>query len=299
MMSLRVVVTGRHGQLVRSMVERGAARSIEIVPIGRPVLELTDSRTIDSAISALNPQVVVNAAGYTDTEGAETEPDVAHAVNVDGAGAVAACARRLGVPIIHVSSSYVFDGLSAAPYREQDPIAPLGIYGKTKAWGEAAVAAAQPDHVILRTSLVFSPFGRNSLTSLLKRAEQQEEVRVVADQTVNPTAAADLAEGILTVALKLIQGARAPEHYGIFHLATREATTPANFASTLFAMSARLGGPSANVVRIASHELGSRVRRPLNSRLDCAKIAAVHGIEILRWEPQLRTSVERICSTVR
>ena len=197
---LRLVVTGRRGQLVQSILEVGAARGVEAVALGRPELELTDSRTIEAAIAATKPQLLVNAAGYTDTERAEDEPEIAQAVNVDGAAAVAASARKLNVPLIHISSAYVFDGSKETPYREVDPIGPLGAYGRTKAIGEAAVAAAQPDHVILRASLVFSPFGRNSLTNMLRRAEQGGEMPVVADQRVNPTSAFDLASGILTVA---------------------------------------------------------------------------------------------------
>lgn len=293
-MSLRVVVTGRQGQLARSLLEAGPARAIEVLAAGRPVLELTDSRTIGAAITALKPHVLVNAAGYTDTERAEIEPDIAHAINVDGAAAVAACARQLGVPIIHLSSSYVFDGLSPSPYREDDPVAPLGAYGRTKALAEAAVAAAQADHAILRTSLVFSPFGRNSLTNLLRRAEQQHEIPVVTDQLVNPTAAADLADGILTVARNLAEGPRRREHYGIFHVTSHGVATPAEFATALFALSTAYGGPSARVAAVTSAQLGSRVHRPLNSRLDSSKIAAIHGVELPRWEPALRKCIERI-----
>lgn len=291
---MRVVVTGRQGQLVRSLLELDPTKGVEVIAVGRPELELTDSRTVEAAIAPLNPAVIVHAGGYTDTEKAEIEPDLARIVNVDGALAVAACARKLGAPIIHLSSSYVFDGSSARPYREDDPIAPLGAYGKTKAAAEAAVAAAQPDHVMLRTSLVFSPFGRNSLTSFLKRAEQQDEVLVVADQLVNPTAASDLAEGILTIARNLTGGTRKPEYYGVFHLTSRGSATPAEFATALFAISAQLGGPSAKVVPVKSDEYPSRVRRPLNSRLDCTKIATIHGVALPAWQPRLRNCVERV-----
>lgn len=296
MPSLRIVITGRHGQLARSILEVGAARGAEVVAVGRPELELTDIATIEPAIAAARPQVLVNAAGYTDTERAEIEPAIPHVVNVVGAGAVAACARRLGVPIIHVSSSYVFDGLNAKPYREDDPVAPLGAYAKTKAQGEAAVAAAHPDHVILRTSLVFSPFGRNSLTNILRRAEQQSEIPVVTDQSVNPTAAADLAEGILAVARNLA-GSANRRHFGIFHLAGREAATPAEFFGALLEIAAQAGGPRARVIPVTSAQLSSRVRRPTNSRLDCAKIAAVHGVRLGSWQEPLRYCVERFLAS--
>jgi dTDP-4-dehydrorhamnose reductase len=290
---LRVVVTGKRGQLVRSLLEVGGAGGIEVVAVGRPELELTAPATVEAAVAALKPHVLVNAAGYTDTERAEDEPELAHAINVDGAGAIAASARKLGVPLIHVSSAYVFDGSKEAPYREIDPIGPLGAYGRTKAIGEAAVAAAQGDHVILRASLVFSPFGRNSLTNMLKRAEQSEEMPVVADQRVNPTSAFDLAGGILTVAANLVRRPRERELLGTFHLAGRGAATPAEFAEALFAFSAQRGGPCARVVRIPSTQYVTRVRRPLNGLLDCSRIAAAHGVALPSWETSLRDCVAR------
>jgi dTDP-4-dehydrorhamnose reductase len=293
MSPLRVVVTGQHGQLARSLLEAGAARGVDVVAVGRPELELTDPATIGAAIAARKPDILVNAAGYTDTEQAEVEPELAHAINVDGAAAVAAAARRLGVPLIHLSSAYVFDGTSESAYREDDPVRPLGAYGRTKALGEAAVVAAQPDHVILRASLVFSPFGRNTLTNLLRRAEQHDEMLVVSDQRVNPTSALDLAGAILTIADNL---GREPHHrtlHGVFHLAGRGVASPAEFAEALFAHSAHCGGASARVVRVASAQYVTPVRRPLNAQLDCARIAAVHGVEIPSWEEPLRHCVER------
>jgi dTDP-4-dehydrorhamnose reductase len=289
---LRVVVTGKRGQLVRSILEVGGARGIEVVAVGRPELELTAPATVEAAVAALKPQVLVNAAGYTDTERAEDEPELAHAINVDGAGAVAASARTLGVPLIHLSSAYVFDGSGSAPYRETDPVNPLGAYGRTKALGEAAVAAANPDFVILRTSLVFSPFGRNSLTNMLRRAEQGGAMPFVADQRVNPTSAFDLAGGILTVAANLARSPRNRDLFGTFHVAGRGASSPAEFAEALFALSAQ-HGPSAKVIRIASSEYVTKVRRPLNSLLDCGRIALVHGVALPSWETSLRDCVER------
>jgi dTDP-4-dehydrorhamnose reductase len=290
---LRVVVTGKHGQLARSMLEIGAQRGIEVVAVARPALELTNPSGVEAAIAAAKPQVLVSAAGYTDTERAEDEPALAQMVNVDGAAAVAASAHKLGVPLIHLSSSYVFDGRSSAPYRESDSTGPLGAYGRTKAAGEVAVAAAQPAHVILRASLVFSPFGRNTLTNLIKRAEARAEMPIVADQRVNPTSALDLAGAVLTVAQNL---GREPDNarlLGVFHLASSGAVSPADFAEALFAHSARLGGPAPRVTRISSGDYVTRVLRPLNAVLDCSRIASLHGIVLPSWEEPLRYCVER------
>jgi dTDP-4-dehydrorhamnose reductase len=297
MSPLRIVVTGKRGQLVRSILEVGAARGVTVVAVGRPELELTAPGTVEAAIVPLAPDVLVNAAGYTDTERAEDEPATAEAVNVAGARAVAACAARLGVPLIHLSSAYVFDGSGSTPYRESDPLKPLGAYGRSKAQGEAAVAAAHSDSVILRTSLVFSPFGRNTLTNLLKRAERHDEMPVVADQRVNPTSAFDLAGGVLAVAANLVRTPRDAHLFGTFHLAGHGAAAPADFAEALFAFSAAHGGPTARVTRIRSDEYVTRVRRPLNALLDCRMIADVHGVELPSWEPSLRTCVERFLAT--
>jgi len=234
-------------------------------------------------------------AANTDTEKAETEPDLAHIVNVDGARAVAVCARKLGAPIIHLSSSYVFDGSSARPYREDDSGRPVGRIRQDQGRRGGSRCGSAADHVTLRTSLVFSPFGRNSLTSFLKRAGQQDEVLVVADQLVtrrrirprgrNPDHRAQSDRGNVQ-----------PEYYGLFHLTSLGSATPAEFATALFAVSAQLGGPSAKVVPIKSDEYPSRVRRPLNSRLDCTKIATIHGVALPAWQPRLRTCVERVLS---
>jgi dTDP-4-dehydrorhamnose reductase len=293
MSPLRIVVTGKRGQLVRSMLEVGATRDMTVVAVGRPELELTVPASIEAAVAPLAPDVLVNAAGYTDTERAEDEPDLAEAVNVAGACAVAACAARLGVPLIHLSSAYVFDGSSSTPYRESDPPNPLGAYGATKARGEAAVAAVHSECVILRTSLVFSPFGRNTLTNLLQRAEQHDEMPVVADQRVNPTSAFDLAGGALAVVANLVRTPRDAHLFGTFHLASSGAAAPADFAEALFAFSAARGGPSARVLRIRSDQYATRVQRPLNALLDCRRIADVHGVTLPSWEPSLRLCVER------
>jgi len=294
MPNIRIAVTGTQGQVARSLIERGPARDADIIAVGRPALDLADPRTVEPAIAALRPDVLVSAAGYTDTERAEAEPEVAHAINADGASALARCGAKLGVPIIQLSTDFVFDGTKPAPYQETDPVAPLNSYGRSKLAGELAVAAAQPEHVILRTSWVYSPFGRNFVKTMLKLAEKQDEVRVVADQVGNPTAAADVAEGILTVARNLGRGERGDERYGIFHMAGSGAATWAELAAAVFSFSAEGGGPSARVIPVKSSEYPMRIRRPANSRLDCTKIASVHGVTLPPWQSSLRTCVERI-----
>jgi dTDP-4-dehydrorhamnose reductase len=206
---------------------------------------------------------------------------------------LAARASALGIPMIQLSTDYVFDGTKPDPYVEGDAISPLNAYGRSKANGEQAVAAAHPRHVILRTSWVYSPFNRNFVRTMLELARKQSEVRVVMDQIGNPTAAADIAGGILTVARNLVEG-RGEERYGTFHMTADGTASWADFATAVFAASAERRGPVARVVPITSAEYSTPSRRPANSRLDCAKIARVHGVSLPHWRSSLGPCVGRI-----
>jgi dTDP-4-dehydrorhamnose reductase len=293
MARLRIAVTGRNGQVVRSLIERAAGTDIDIIPIGRPALDLANPETIESALPALAADVLVGAAAYTDVNKAESESDLADRINGYAAGLLASRARALGIPMIQLSTDYVFDGSKTQPYTESDAVCPINAYGRSKAAGERAVAAAHPQHVILRTSWVYSPVGRNFARTMLDLARKGDTVRVVADQVGNPTAASDVADGILAVARNLNAG-RPGERYGTFHMAAAGAATWADFATAIFAASAACGGPSARVVPIASAEYQTPARRPANSRLDCAKIARVHGVSLPSWQPALAVCVRRI-----
>src|ERR1700757_3481567 len=201
---MRIAVTGKAGQVVTSLKERGALLGHEIVAVGRPELDLARPETIAPVLRAAKPDVVVSAAAWTAVDKAEAEREAAFAANVGGAGAVAAAAAALGVPLIHLSTDYVFDGTKQAPYVETDPVAPLGVYGASKEAGERAVLAAHPGAVILRTAWVYSPFGANFVKTMLRLAETREEVGVVADQRGNPTSALDIADGVIALAERLV-----------------------------------------------------------------------------------------------
>lgn len=293
MSRLRIAVTGSHGQVVRSLVERAAGTNVDIVCIGRPVLDLGEFETIGPALASTAADVLVGAAAYTDVNKAEAESEIADRINGRAPGLLAARAHALGIPMIQLSTDYVFDGAKPDPYSEQDRICPINAYGRSKAAGERAVAAAQPHHVIVRTSWVYSPFGRNFVRTMLDLARKQSEVRVVADQVGHPTAAADIADGVLTVARNLIEG-DGDARYGTFHMAAAGAASWAQFAEAIFAASAQCGGPSARVVPIASTEYQTPARRPANSQLDCGKIARVHGVSLPHWQSSLGPCVARI-----
>lgn len=292
---MRLAVTGLHGQVVRAMLERAHDWKVDVIPIGRPQIDLADAATIAGAFDALHPDAIVSAAAYTAVNRAEAEPELAQAINCTGAAAIAAEAARLNVPVIHLSTDYVFNGRSDRPWREDDVPDPLGVYGRTKLAGEHAVAAATANHAILRTAWIYSPFGSNFAKTMLRLAREMEEVKVVEDQIGNPTSAGDIADGIAAVARNLVEKAD-PALRGTFHLSSRGEASWADFAEAIFALSAEAGGPSARVRRISTAEFPTPTERPANSRLDCGKLARVHGVALPFWRDSARTVIARLVS---
>lgn len=289
---MRIAVTGRKGQVVSSLLEKAQARGgFEIVAIGRPELDLARPESVLPALEAVRPDLIVSAAAYTAVDQAGDEPELAFAVNAKGAGAVSAAAARLGAPMIHLSTDYVFDGFKEAPYTEQDAPAPQNVYGASKLAGERAVAAADPQHVILRTAWVYSPFGGNFVRTMLRLAADRETVSVVADQWGNPTSAHDIAEAILHMKEALVDGTAAP---GLYHVAGSGATNWADFAREIFAVSRKYGGPYAEVRDIATKDYPTKARRPANSQLATDKLAQVFGWKAPEWRKSMEAVVLRL-----
>lgn len=288
-MALKLLVTGRKGQVASALAQFATAEeTLDVVTVGRPELDLVVPETIAPAIAAAQPDVVVNAAAYTAVDRAESESDVAFAVNAAGAGAVAEAAVRLGVPVIQISTDYVFDGTKSEPYVESDATAPLSVYGASKLAGEQAVAAANPRHVILRTAWVYSAGGANFLRLMLRLARERPLLRVVDDQYGSPTHAADIAAGIVAVAKALASGEGAT---GVFHMTASGETSWCGFARTIFEESAKHGGPSVPVEPITTVDYPTPAPRPKNCRLDCHKIASVFGVRLLPWRDQVQRCV--------
>lgn len=288
---MKILVTGRTGQLVTSLLERGARHpDLDLIAMGRPILDLTDPGSIHRAVADIAPDVIISAAAYTSVDLAETQPDLAHAVNVVGAAELARAADGIGASIIHMSTDYVFAGNKFFAYEEADPPAPLGVYGRTKLEGELAVRAATARHLIVRTSWVYSPFGRNFVRSMLKyAAEGRGRISVVADQWGNPTSALDLADAILHAATRLEQ-----ENYGLYHLAGTGATNWADLARYVFAAAHEAGGAFAEVEDIASAGYPTAAARPLNSRLSSHLFETTFDWRMPPWQPGVRATVRRI-----
>jgi len=289
---MRIAVTGRYGQVATSLAERARDGEEEIILLGRPEFDLAgDAGAIAAAIAAARPDVVISAAAYTAVDKAESEAAEAEAVNVRGAGAVASAAHSLGVPVLHLSTDYVFDGAKTAPYVESDPTGPTGVYGRSKLAGEEAVLAAHPGAIVCRTAWVFSPFGHNFVKTMLRLAADRDEVRVVADQVGNPTSALDIAEALLGLSRAVRGGNKAD---GIFHLAGAGQASWADFAEAIFAASEAAGGPSARVTRIGTADFPTPTARPANSRLNCDRLEREFGIRLPEWQPSTATVVRRL-----
>ncbi|WP_027164713.1 dTDP-4-dehydrorhamnose reductase [Mesorhizobium sp. WSM3224] len=288
---MRLAVTGRDGQVAASLVE-AARGDVEVVAVGRPALDLARPDTVFSALEAARPDIVVSAAAYTAVDQAEDENDMAFAVNAVGAGKVAEAARKLGVPVIHLSTDYVFDGTKDGAYVETDTTAPLGVYGASKLAGEQAVAAANPRHLILRTAWVYSPFGKNFVKTMLRLAGDRDEIAVVADQWGNPTSALDIADAILQAAVILDR--EKDTTFGVYHLAGTGETNWSGFARHILDMSRALGGPHAHIRDIATADYPTKARRPSNSRLSNAKFAAAFGWSVPDWRESSGAVVARI-----
>ncbi len=295
----RYLVTGLDGQVVQSLIQRAANdASVEIIAVGRPTLDLARPETITAAVMELKPDLIISAAAYTAVDQAESESALAYAVNGDGPSALAAAAAKLDIPIVHISTDYVFDGAKRTPYNEDDAVSPLGVYGLSKLGGEKAVAAATDNYAILRTAWVYSPFGKNFLKTMLRVAEGRDVVNVVDDQFGNPTSALDIADAVLAVSRGLIASSD-PGLRGVFHMTATGESSWADFAEEIFRVSSEIGGPSAGVHRISSSDYPTPAKRPTNSRLNCGKLLDTYGVSLPHWQSSTQKTVAQIIQMAR
>jgi dTDP-4-dehydrorhamnose reductase len=291
---MRIAVTGREGQVALSLMERAHDRTgIEVIAVGRPELDLAEPASISAALAAARPDLVVSAAAYTAVDRAEDEPDLAFAVNAVGAGLVAEAAAKMGIPVIHLSTDYVFDGQGQGAYSENDRPSPRSVYGASKLAGEKAVAEANPRHLILRTAWVYSPFGANFVKTMLRLAADRDEISVVSDQWGNPTSALDIADGILRAA-DMLQHSTDLGLYGTYHLAGTGETNWSGFARHILATSRAHGGPYARIRDITTADYPTKASRPANSRLSTSKFATVFDWAAPDWRESTDQVVMRL-----
>jgi dTDP-4-dehydrorhamnose reductase len=290
---MKIAVTGLTGQVARSLSERGRQLGVEVQCLGRPDFDLLNPEKAYLSILQTAADVVVSAAAYTDVDAAESDAEMAHAVNVGGAKASAEAARQMGVPIIHLSTDYVFSGMKMEPYIENDPTDPLSVYGRTKLEGERAVCETTADHVILRLAWVYSPFGSNFVKTMLRLAAERDSVRVVSDQFGRPTSALDIADSVVTVARRLKHD-NTSRVRGTFHLSGQGDASWADLAEHVFEAYERETGRSVRVERISASEYATPASRPANSRLDNTKIADVYGLRMPEWRVSADTVLRRL-----
>lgn len=273
---IRAVVTGFAGQVASALAAKAHREAdLHFTFLGRPQFDLEAPDAMADEIRRLAPDVVLSVAAYTDVDAAEDEPDKAMVINGHAPGVLAAAAAGLNIPIIHLSTDYVFSGKGNRPFTESDKTAPVTHYGRSKLRGEEEVARATPKHIILRTAWVYSSLGNNFVKTMLRMANERAQISVVNDQIGNPTSAADIADAIVGI-LRSPSLCRPEESaFGIFHMAGAEEASWCAFAEEIFRLSAQAGGPSAEVQPIPSSAYPTKARRPLNSRLDCSRLQAV------------------------
>lgn len=280
-----ILVTGGTGQLAGALVRAGGAAMHRV---GRPEFDFDRPETIAAILRRVAPRAVVNAAAWTAVDAAEAEPVAAARANRDGPAALAALCTQAGVPLIHVSTDYVFDGLKGAPYTELDAPRPTGVYGHTKLDGEQAVRAACAEALVLRTSWVHAPEGKNFVRTMLNAARRGAPLRVVADQIGCPTSADDLAAVILALLDQGWDTGRA----GIYHAAGTGWTSWHGFAEAIIAEGARHGLVPVPVLPIRTEDWPTPARRPPDSRLDCGKLHAGFGLALPDWRDGLRRAID-------
>jgi dTDP-4-dehydrorhamnose reductase len=290
---MRLLVFGTTGQLGRELARAAWPKDTALAFLDRQAADLARPSTLPDIVREHRPDLVVIAAAYTAVDRAESEPDLAMTVNGEAPGTIAAGAAAIGVPVVHVSTDYVFDGSKPTPYTEDDPVAPLGAYGRSKEAGERAVRAANPRHVILRTAWVYSPFGANFVRTMLRLAESREEVGVVDDQIGCPTAAGDLAAAIACLAPGL--GSDAP--FGTYHAAGAGETTWHGFAEEVFRGLERRDLKRPRNRAITSAEYPTPARRPANSRLDASKLRSAFGLRLASYTEALPRVLDELVGT--
>jgi dTDP-4-dehydrorhamnose reductase len=291
---VRVLVTGRHGQVAQSLLERAAGRpGLELIAAGRPETDLGVPGSLAEAVIALRPAVVINAAAYTAVDRAEDEPDGAFRINAVAAGEAAAAAREVGARIIQLSTDYVFDGQAGGAQGELAATNPLSVYGRSKLAGEQQVRAASPEHAIIRTAWLYSPFGRNFVRTMVEAARTQDVLSVVDDQFGSPTSALDLAEGLLVMIDRWDRGDPAGVG-GTYHLAGSGTASWFELAAQVMETCQAIGLPSAEVRPIKSRDWPTKATRPRNSVLDSGRFASELGFVLPDWRESVETVVRRL-----
>jgi len=293
---MKVTVIGANGQLGWELIEQSQGLDIEVCCFDQPEIDITDSAQVMEFIADNRPSLVINAAAYTQVDGAETERELAFAVNRDGPAYLSEACASIHIPLIHISTDFVFNGEKRAPYQETDPVSPISIYGKSKAKGEEAVRSHLNQHIIIRTSWLYGVHGHNFVKTMLALGAKNTVLRVVADQYGAPTSAFDLAEAIWKITATLAQGQTI--QWGTYHYSGRGVTTWHEFSETIFECAKNYQAFKVERIDpITSEEFPSAARRPVYSVLDCHRIEKFFGIKTKPWKESLSRIIDRVYQT--
>jgi dTDP-4-dehydrorhamnose reductase len=286
----RIVVIGGAGQVGEEFHHQALPSDWSCIGLYRSDLDLTEPASFKPILGVLEPDLIINAAGYTNVDKAEAEEDLAMQVNARAPGELAKVAADFGIPFLHISTDYVFDGSSDRPWTEDDEPNPINAYGRSKLKGERVVLDSGALAIVLRTSWVFSPYGSNFVKTMLRLGAKHEQLSIVADQQGGPTAADDIAAALITVGQKLLEGST---QGGVYHFAGQPAVTWAEFAEAIFDYANWLDR-RPDIQPIKTVDYPTPARRPLNSILDCSKIKKDFDIAQPDWHEALKRTLNEL-----
>lgn len=290
---MKVLLTGGEGQLGTELIAQSAAGGIEVLAPTLAEMDLMRPAHVDAFCDAFRPAVIINAAAYTAVDRAETEAELAFAVNAAAPAYLARRCSREGIPLIHISTDYVFDGLKGSPYLEEDPVAPLSVYGRSKAEGESAVRGALDRYIIIRTSWLYSAHGANFVKTVMRLAAERDELRIVDDQVGSPTCASDLAGAILAIADRLSTGEAVA--WGTYHYCGNGVTSWYGLARhVLETLVSRGHLASFRLTPIPTTDYPTPARRPPYSVLNCRRIETCFGLARPAWQASVTKTVDRL-----
>ena len=292
---MKILITGANGQLGWELSRRGARKGFDILAFDRATLNITDSSAVNREVSKSGASVVVNAAAYTAVDQAESEPELAFAVNRDGSAYLASACAQANIPLVHLSTDYVFDGEKESPYLETDKISPLGVYGRSKAAGEMEVRKLLDQHLILRTAWVYGVHGRNFVKTMLRLGREREVIQVVADQYGCPTYAADLADATLNMAAQFFQGKKII--WGTYHYCGKGVTSWHGLGEATLSLAKKYASLRVKRIEaIKTADYPTPAKRPFHSALDCSSFERIFNIHPKPWRESLAQMIKMLFS---
>ena len=290
---MKLLIIGSKGQLGSELAIKCKRNEFSYLALDLPEFNITDPSQVEKTLADFMPSIVINASAYTNVDKAETDPEIAFAVNSDGPAILAVSCNKKRIPIIHISTDYVFDGSKGQPYAESDPVSPLGVYGKSKEEGESKLRSILKQHIILRTSWLYGAYGNNFVKTMLRLGNEKEIIKVVSDQYGCPTCAADLAEAVMDISEQITPNLEIA--WGTYHYCGLGITTWHKFAKEIFKIASQYQNYKVTSVEaITTAQYPTKAKRPPFSALDCGKIKNRFGINTKPWHESLKITIKRI-----